>query len=253
MYRFALRPRWIASHLIAVVSVLILVNLGMWQLRRHDERVERNAVVEARIALPVQAVEELLADGASPDELRFRGASATGRYVDAAVQVDNRSRDGLPGVWVLSPLRLADGSTVVVNRGFLPTAGGRMESPPPPVGPVTVTGTLVLWDERDCGTRTDDAGDLAGMACLRRDAVDEQLAQPVEPVVLQAVASQPAEDPSITPVPLPELTEGTHRSYAVQWFTFATLTAIVYALILRKAARDRARPAAPVEPTPAPV
>ena len=61
--RFLLSPRWVLSHLLVVLLAVTMVNLGFWQLRRLDEKRERNALVEARRDEPVVPVEELLAPG----------------------------------------------------------------------------------------------------------------------------------------------------------------------------------------------
>lgn len=251
MYRFALRPAWILSHLFAIASVIAFVLLGIWQLDRHDQRAARNATIEARAARPVVPVTDALAEAGCPawpdcgdapvDGLRFRDVSAEGTYGEDVLLVDNRSKDGLPGAWVLSPLQLGDGSVLVVNRGFQfnDSASGGVDPPPPPPGTVAVEGYVALWEGGSCGVRTDDSGAPVGMACLRRDAAETAFGADVLPVVVQAQRSDPVDAQVLGPVPLPELGAGPHRSYAVQWFIFATLTAIVYPLILRRKAKGQ--------------
>ena len=78
MYRFALRPLWILSHLFAVAVVVAFVALGFWQLDRHDQRADRNATVEARADLPAVPVADALAEVDDPDDLRFRAVTAGG-------------------------------------------------------------------------------------------------------------------------------------------------------------------------------
>jgi surfeit locus 1 family protein len=151
--------------------------------------------------------------------------------------VDNRSLGGLPGAWVLAPLMLDDGSVLVVNRGFQYYDRGQLDPPAAPEGPVRLEGTVATWEGQGCGVRTDDAGEPAGMACLRRDIAGQAFGADVLPVVVQRQASEPAEPELLAPVPAPELDDGPHRSYAVQWFTFAALAAVVYPLILRRVAR----------------
>lgn len=236
MYRFALRPLWVLSHLFAVGVVVAFVLLGFWQLDRHDQRAARNATVVDRADLPTVPVDRALGEVEDPDDLRFRSVSASGTYGQDDLLVDNRSRDGLPGAWVLTPLTLDDGSTLVVNRGFQFADAGAIEPPPAPSGTVDVEGTVTPWEGDDCGVRTDDAGEPVGMACLRRSAAEEVFGGEVLPVVVQAQQSNPPAADVLVPVPLPELEPGPHRSYAVQWFIFAALTAVVYVLILRRIA-----------------
>lgn len=237
MYRFALRPLWILSHLFAVAVVAVFVLLGFWQLDRHDERAARNATVASRSELPAMPVGDALAEVDDPGDLRFRTVTAAGTYGDRELLVDNRSKDGLPGSWVLTPLVQDDGTTLVVNRGFQFNDDGTVEPAPAPTGRVEVEGTVTTWEGDDCGVRTDEDGAPVGMACLRRSAAEQAFGDEVAPVVLQAQVSDPPAADALNPVPLPELDDGPHRSYAVQWFIFAAIVAVVYPLILRRVAR----------------
>lgn len=240
MYRFALRPAWLVSHLFALSLVVLFVNLGFWQLDRHDDKVDRNATVAARTEQPAVPVGELAESADDVEELRYRPVTASGTFETGAdVLIDNRSNDGLPGAWIVTPLRLDDGSLLAVSRGFQGFDSGRIDPPPPPDGRVDVVGTALPWDERDCGIRVDDGGTPVGTACLRREAVEGAVGETVLPVAVQQISSDPAGASVLVPVPLPELDAGPHRSYAVQWFIFATIGAVGYPLILRRVARDK--------------
>lgn len=242
MYRFALRPWWILSHLVVIAIAVLFVNLGFWQLRRYDERVASNAVIEARRAAPEVDVADLPAD-ADGEELRYRSVAVQGSFADGALLIDNRSHDGLPGGWLVAPFVLEDGSTIAVSRGFLGYSGGAPELPAPPAGSVTVHGRVLDFAD-GCATRSDDAGQVVGASCLDRDAAQAAFGTKVAPIAIQQAHAEPADDASLVPVPLPELGEGSHRSYAAQWFIFTAIGLIGYPLILRRVARDRARPEA---------
>ena len=241
MYRFALRPWWLLSHLFVVALVVVMVNLGFWQLRRLDERRDRNDLIAARSAEPVVDVRALLA--ASPDDVRFRPATASGTYLDQSVIVDNRSLDGAPGAWVLTPLELESGEVVMVNRGFTPFGEGNAIAAPAPPSQVTVTGILETEVDRRCPTAPADEPGFAGRryACVDLDAMGDDLGLDVALVELRLAASTPEEGAGApTPVPPPELGEGPHFAYAVQWFIFSAIAIAGYPLILRRAARQRA-------------
>ena len=167
MYRFALRPLWIVSHVFVAFLVVLCANLGFWQLRRHDERAERNAQVIARSEAPVVDVQTLVAEFDDVEFARYRPASVEGEYLrDADLLIDNRSYDGLPGAWVVTPLRTTDGRTVAVSRGFLGFDEGELVPPPAPAGMVTVTGTALPWVD-GCGVRTTDDGTPIGALRVR--------------------------------------------------------------------------------------
>ncbi len=234
MYRFAIRPLWILSHVFAVAVVVSFVALGLGQPDRHDERAERNATVTARRDLPAVDVASALAETGDPADLRFRTVSAEGTFGTRDLLVDNRSKDGLPGAWVLTSMQMADGTTLVVNRGFQFSDGGRVDPRPAPAGAVDVEGTVATWEDGSCGVRTSPDGEPVGMACLGRSTAEEAFGSEVLPVVVQSESSEPAGSDLLVPVPAPELDAGPHRSYAFQWFTFAAIVAIVYPLILRR-------------------
>ncbi|MDY7103419.1 MAG: SURF1 family protein [Actinomycetota bacterium] len=256
MYRFLLRPRWILLHLVAVALVVLMVNLGFWQLSRLDEKRDRNALLEARAALEVQPVADVLDVGDGDevvDEVEWRRLTATGEYaVDDEVLVRGRSMDGAPGVWVLTPLVADDGTAVVVNRGWVPASGVLEETPPEAAattGRVTVQGLLVAAEERGALGAVDPEGvELATLARVDLDRYAQQLDYDIYPAYLRLEAQQPPVA-TTTPVPLPEpdRTEGPHLGYAGQWFAFSIIGVVGYVLLMRRSAHQRATDAAAAE------
>jgi cytochrome oxidase assembly protein ShyY1 len=256
--RYLLRPRWLLSHLLVVVLVVVMVNLGFWQLRRLDDRRAENALIEARqAAAPVGLVEALGGDGddapgagaagateateAEVDELRARTVTVAGRYdADATVTVHNRTQDGSTGAWLVTPLVTEGGARVPVARGFVGLGpDGEPLRPPVPEGEVVVEGAVMAPRLLDRTVRMDLE------ALLEADGT--------VPVVVRAERSDPAEpaaatadrDPreSILPLPEPDLGERNHLSYAVQWFIFSTIAVVGYPLVLRRVLQRRGKEA----------
>src|SRR5690349_19637698 len=101
MWDFARRPRWILSHLLVVVLVVTMFNLGLWQLRRLDEKTTLNDNIRSRGALPVEPIDTLVpkeSTRSSTHDLAWRRVSVTGTYRSAdELVVSNRSIDGQPG------------------------------------------------------------------------------------------------------------------------------------------------------------
>jgi surfeit locus 1 family protein len=257
-YSFLWKPRWILSHVFVLSMVVVMVNLGLWQLDRLDERKAYNATVSARTAEAPVPVTELLpaGPGATDDEVdavAFRTVTLSGTYLtDRQVLVTNRTYDGSPGYWVLTPLVLADGDAVVVNRGWVPfnttDPDGAWDEFAPPGGPVTVSGMVRVGQARSSGIvagPVDQQGErLTILARADIGRLQEQVPEPLYPVYVDLRDQQPAQPAAAEnlplPVPEPELSEGPHLNYAGQWFIFATLTAIVYPLLLRRVAGHRA-------------
>lgn len=247
MYRFALRPRWLLSHVVVAVLVVAMVLLGLWQLRRLDERRSANDLIERRSAQEIVTVTELIGadDGrAAADEHLYRQVTARGEYLlDEEVLVRSRSLAGAPGSWVLTPLVLDTGVAVVVNRGWIPNDGSRESAPAgaePPEDEVTVRGLLYPSQLRaGLGPADPPDGDLATLARADLGRLQQQVEPDLLPAYVQLTSSEPAGADLPRPLGPPELSEGRHLGYAVQWFIFAAIALGGYPLILRRVARDK--------------
>jgi len=253
-YRWAWRPGWILSHLFVLACVVAFVNLGFWQLRRLDERRTANALIEQREAIPPVPVAEVLPPDADPAQVSqaiYRQVTAVGTY-DAADQVliRNRTNSGSPGFRVVTPLVLADGKALAIDRGWIPIqyGDGDQANPAlyaPPTGPVTVSG-VVRETQRQEGLGVTDPPDgrLATLSRIDVPRLGQQTTTPLLPAYVELTAQQPAQpDASPTPVEPPALDDGPHLGYAGQWFIFAALTVVVYPLLLRRNARNKEREA----------
>lgn len=238
------------SHLLVLALFLVMVGAGFWQLQRHGERRDRNEQITNRSAVEPVPLESVLDPGLVGATLRsdlgeseqYRRVAATGEWrVEDQVLVRNRTLDGAPGFWVLTPLYTADGLGVVINRGWVPRSvdeSGLAELVPPP-GTVTVVGTVQPSRSAELFQQPDPPdGVLETLARPDVDRLAKQIDYPLVPFLVQlepiAVDELPVE------LPLPALDSGPHLSYAVQWFVFATIAAVGYPLILRRAARPSA-------------
>lgn len=253
-WRFAYSLKWVIRHVLVVLLVAGMVAALFWQLGRlHDKRAYKH-LVEGRQEQPVASVEEVLSPDVpfgdpAVDEVLYRTATAEGVYVaDRTIVVENRTNaSDKPGAWVLTPLRLADGRSVLVNRGFVGyTVEGTIVPPPPPSGRVTVSGLLLPSQERGSfGARDPSTGVLEVLARVDLERVDIQVDGDLLPVYLELATSRPAEPavpagmPRIEALGPPDISEGPHLSYAVQWGIFSTIAAVGYGLLLRKVAIQR--------------
>ena len=260
MRRF-LRPAWLLSHLLVLALLVTMINLGLWQLRRLDQRLERNDLIEQRSAEPSLPVEELAASlgiavgsdgvaGSAPvAQAEYRPTSAVGRYLASEeVVVRNRSLAGSPGVWVLTPLLLEDGSVLIVNRGWVrQTSADASLRPPAPAadGQVEVSGIVRLGEtRRGLGVADPSEGRLESLARVDVRRYAEQLDLDVYPFYLQLESQEPSPDEFPVFLQRPSLDSGPHLSYALQWFVFSTIAAVGYPLVLWRLHRRRFVPAA---------
>jgi cytochrome oxidase assembly protein ShyY1 len=250
-WRFARRPFWLFSHLFAASVIASFLGLGLWQLDRLDQRREANAVIEAR------RDDVLSLDGVPPvttvdgSDLDYRAVEGVLTIVDPdLVRIGNRSGNGVAGEHVVALAELADGSSLAVNRGFVPL-GHTGALDPVPSGPVAVTGWLRATVERGrIGAVDDGTGDL--LPRFDTERVGVRADRDLPPVWLQlATIDGEASGPVGLPeaLSLPPLGDGPHLGYAVQWFIFATLGATFYGLLLvRRAGGHRTtETVAPIE------
>lgn len=251
MYWFLLKPRWILSHIFIIVVVVTMVNLGFWQLVRLDERKTQNAEVTVAMREPEVPITSLLSDGtaSTPDQIdaaTYRAVFLSGTYrVDEQVLINNRTNDGAPGFWVVTPLVLSDGTAVAINRGWIPftyTADGPWGDFAPPEGTVSVRGLIRPSQVREtdglvASPKDAATGTLRALARVDVGRLSQQSAEQLWPVYINLDAQDPPFGVLPVPTPPPELSEGTHLGYALQWFAFSLLTIIVYPLLLRRHAR----------------
>lgn len=246
MYRFLLRPKWLGFHLLVVVGIVTMINLGFWQLRRLDERRDFNATIETRYDAPPVPLDTLVGPGRTDpeeerlDDVEWRRVTATGTYLtDQTIRIVNRSQGGRAGENVVTPLDLGD-RILLVNRGFVPLTEA---VPDPPAGAVTVEGRLRPSEERRAGQLTDpDEGPLDVAQRVDLERLAPQFDAPLAPMFLDLTESSPPDgDPYPEPLPRPDLSEGSHLSYAVQWFLFSAAVAVGWVLAVRHSARTRRR------------
>jgi surfeit locus 1 family protein len=236
MLRTLSRPRWIAGAVVVVVVVIAFVELGFWQLRRLREvRAFNAAVVAAEHASP-QPLDRVLASGGSTaDALAYRRVEVTGIYdVRHEVVLYGRTLTDRTGNEVLTPL-VAGSRAVLVDRGWVPLdmATPPVEAASPPAERVRVSG--ILWPPEAESSPAAGSAPVQQVARIDLGLLQAQLPYRIEPVYLWLQDQSPAQPSGLPrPVPLPPLGEGPHLSYAIQWFSFASIAVVGYVVLLRR-------------------
>lgn len=236
--------KWIITTLVVILGAAICVRLGIWQLDRLAQRRAFNAHVFAMQASP----ELNLPAAIDLTTMEYRAVRATGTYdFENQVALRNQFNGDQYGYHLLTPLRLADGEAVVVDRGWIPAgdnstpADWRKYDQP---GQVSVEGEVRLEQTQPSFGSVADPTLSPGQPRLdfwiyvNLDRIQKQIPYPILPVYIQLNL-----DPNQTKPPIPfqpqlDLTEGPHQGYALQWFSFATLLVVGYPFFLRKQERD---------------
>jgi len=226
----------------------LCVRLGFWQLDRLEQRRARNASLVEKTALPPVTLDAAAADSIRRDPARFvnRRVRVRGTYLPAGeVVLRGRAQDGNPGVHLVTPMRVAGApALVMVNRGWVPSPDAATVDPRPYAEPGERTIEGLLQDvpvTGDGGTPAKMAGAGARTTYRRLDraTLARNLGRPVLPLYVQELPPDTRSTPPFR-VPAPELSEGPHLGYAIQWFSFAAIGVGGLAILLFRERRKRA-------------
>lgn len=228
--------RLAGAALAALAGVALLIGLGVWQLKRLAWKEGLIAAVAARAhAAPTPAPPPADWAALKPADYEYRRIAAKGVYdygrqefIFGALD-DPRGQYGGVGYYVMTPLRLAGGEAIIVNRGFVPDTM-KAAADKGPRGEVEVVGLMRASERRNLFTPADDPArreffsrDVEGLARAMRLGAHA-------PFVIDAEAG---------PDPLPEggqtrlVFVNNHLSYAFTWFGLAAALAAMFAIFAR--------------------
>ncbi len=234
---------WILTTLLVFAGTAVCVRLGIWQLDRLEQRRAFNAQVESMWAMETLDLNQSVPDDIA--KMEWRAVTVTGEYdFENQVAMRNQYHETEYGYHLITPLVWDDpstgsgGTTVLVNRGWIPADGN---STPQDwrkydeAGVVTVTGQIRLGQEKPAfGGVADAEGKLDVWNNLDVERIAEQSPYPMLNVFIQQDEIAGDDVPPIPFQPEIELTEGSHFGYALQWFSFATILFFGYPFFLRK-------------------
>jgi len=237
--------RWIALALVVCGLAVAFVNLGRWQLDRLQQRRDSNGVVVAHENAPV---EDWLSVYNRPitDADQWQRVSVAGTFdTDPAHSfvVRYRSNADATGWEVITPLRTSAG-TVLVSRGFAARPAGEdfpRTAPAAVPGEVHIVGYVRRNEQGGPEAVTPADG---AVRLINSDAVAAVMGEPLVNGYIGVSSMTPAATDGLQPVNPPELTEGSHFSYAMQWFAFAGTAALGLVVLIRSDLRDRRRSSA---------
>lgn len=250
--KFLLRPGWIAATLLVVVfSVLCFTLLAPWQFDRNEQAQSRNsAIQESFNANPRPLSEVLPAQQAPDDSTEWSQVTFRGRYLPAGETLAwLRTVQGEPALEVLTPFRLDNGQTLLVNRGYIRPVNG-VQAPSyaaPPSEPVTLT-ARIRADEIDEERRpTFRREGQTWSYAVNSQTVAEGTEIPMRSGYFMLGAEQPG---VLSPLPLPRLESGPYFSYALQWITFGLMAPLAIGYLIYSELRPSGRMAMGATPQP---
>jgi cytochrome oxidase assembly protein ShyY1 len=270
VYRFLLSRQWVILTLIGLLVMPTMYKLGFWQLHRHESKVANNTLTADNLTATPVPVEKLTAPGQTVvKKYTYRTVTARGHY-DAAHEMVARRRtaaDGSSiGYHVITPLVMADGRAVLVNRGWISPgddATAVPKIPAAPKGEITVTGRLRPDETTSITGIRNRAGlpahqiMLINSRMLAND-VPEQLVDGY--MELSATSPGPAtHQPELIPKPSP-VDASLNMAYAIQWWLFTVMVPVGWVILVKRERKERrtaaekkdGQPAEPVAAVAAP-
>jgi surfeit locus 1 family protein len=223
--------RTIAFCTFAVLASLLFVRLGLWQLARLHEKVQRNVAIDAHQREAPVPFASLPPDSSAA---RYRRASLTGVFdYGQELVLSGRTHQGSPGAELVTPIRVPGSDTVVlVDRGWVYSPDGASVDRP-------------RWRERDSGTvvgyveqyapdagATGAAHDPRIVRRISRREASSRIPYPLAPYYLVQTGDTATSHPVRREMPV--LDEGPHLSYAIQWFAFAAIALAGAGFVIRR-------------------
>jgi surfeit locus 1 family protein len=217
----------------ALAGAALFIRLGFWQVDRLDQRRARNRLVATQLAAAPAPWSTTIA--------RYRRVRLVGSPdYELEIVLVGRSREGSPGVNLVTPLRLPGSDTaVLVNRGWVysPDATAVDHARWREGDTLAVEGYVEAFTEPG-------PGDLPAHQRLARRlshaAVSARFPYPIAPAYVVAIDTGKVPRPDAPARPgLPAPDEGPHLGYAVQWFAFALIAVVGAGIALTTGRRDR--------------
>jgi len=229
----------------ALGMTLLTARLGVWQLDRAGEKQALERTQAERAALPALAGDALPRRADAVPPLTQRLARLEGRWLpEATVALENRPMAGRTGFYIVTPLQLADGSAVLVQRGWLPRDlqdRTRLAPFETPAGDVQVQGRIAprvprLYELGEAGS-----GAVRQNLDVDAFALEQRLALRPWVLIQESTSGAPADGLQRD---WPAVASGVdkHHGYAFQWFALSALTIglFVWFQFIRPARTDHA-------------
>ena len=229
-------PLSLLKSAVALLLVIGCLWAAQWQYHRGVDRHQRNNQIELRSDLPAISISDAVQDAASQE---WRKVSATGQFdPDRQILLRNRYFEGKYGFEALTAFQDSSGVEYWVDRGWVQAGENATiapQIPPLPVGEVTIEGRLRLDRSLPQGKffalPTGNKGGLISEANAQASNKEYGIDSTFYIDLLAG------DHPELTPdvaASLPELSDGPHFAYALQWIIFAGLVLYGRFLIRRE-------------------
>lgn len=220
--------------LAAIAAAALTARLGFWQLDRAEQKSALQQALAQQRGLPPLLQAALAREPTEVPAQLHRFVRLQGRWLpQRTVYLENRQMNGQPGFYAITPLELADGSAVLVQRGWVPRDlldRTRVAAPLPPEGVVQVFGRIAPGPARLYEFDGAASGPIRQNLVVALYARETGLA--LRPLVVvqedDAAVAGPITDGLLRQWPQPATGVEKHHGYAFQWFALCALIIGLY-------------------------
>jgi len=229
--------KWWWATILILIGVAFLARLGFWQLDRLQERRAFNAMVAERWQqTPFDLQHESLP--ADLESMGYRRVEVVNGRFDYANQIalsNQPGANGEPGIHLITPYVLDDGRAVLVSRGWVPAYLADVENWET-MNEEDATRNVVglLQRSQELEGSLPPAIPQKQWYTLNIPQIQQQMPYELLPVFILQLpdAGQGIEEYPLRSEPI-ALDEGSHFSYAIQWFMFAAILGFGYIQLIR--------------------
>jgi surfeit locus 1 family protein len=218
----------IVLYTLSAFLITCLVALGTWQVQRLGWKLDLIQRIEARAhAEPVALVPSHEWATIKPEDYEYRRVQVSGQFQHDKEAAVYTVTDYGPGYWIMTPLRQQDGSTLIINRGFVPTDKRLPETRQQGqiTGPVTLVGLMRAPEHGGLFLRTNDPANARWYSRNVEEIAAATGLSDTAPFYIDADAS-----PNEGGLPIGGLTQlkfpNSHLSYAITWYVLALMVAV---------------------------
>ena len=217
---------------VAIALVILCLWASQWQYQRGIDRNHRNSIISQNVSLPAVNVE---ITPQNIERLEWRQVSFVGNF-EAGKQIllRNKYSEGKYGYHLLTLFKDSQGRTFWVNRGWIAPGANAKSAPKVPSTPITavkITGRLRLDNSLPRGSFF--ALPSTGGSLVEKWNAQTNNSGSKEHFYIDLIRASVDELTPKAPVELPELSDGPHMAYALQWLFFGGL--VIYGrLLLRR-------------------
>ena len=227
MFKNLTRPRWIALTVVLLGLIYLFIRLSDWQFDRYDQRIIRNEQATSALS---SAPKNIVSSSQLSEMKQWERVEINGTYLNEQSKLVRKQYLGNSlGFWIITPFKIQNGDNILVNRGWIPigsSASTNQSIPTAPTGKINIEGYLQPF--KLSTTQPKDLP-LNQVNTIDYKYFDFNI---TNDFYLQLAKSSPM-DNQVAIIPLPELSNGPHLSYAIQWILFALLLPIGWYVLLK--------------------